>query len=346
MRKKIFLTAVLFILPFLLTGCIRINTGRDQGGVFKSFNKMEEWEQKVFVSQIKKKKTTIANANIANIALNPQDSNFIYLGTKEDGLYVSFDGGEKWSSVLNKKGQVESVAFDFKSSTIAYVSMESKIFKTTNQGDDWEEIYLDANQKIINFLAVDPNDSEKVYAGLSDGRLLRSLDYGKSWLVLNDFGNSIEQILINKNNSNIIYTATISKGFYKSADQGKSWEDLTKDLKFSGIKKFKWVVFDSTKDDALIIATKYGLLKTDNGGKNWQEINLLTLPGKVDILCLAINPFDANEIYYGTKEALFKTIDKGKTWKTISLPSDRAPFYLAVDNYNPDVIYLGVAKIK
>ncbi len=345
-KTKIFLIFVLIICSFFLTGCVVIKSKRTEGGVFKSFDKGETWEQKNFVSKVKKKIVTIGNANIANINLSPQDSNLIYLGTKENGLYSCFDGGEKWISALSIKGKIESAAFDPQSSAIAYASTGSKIFKTTNQGDDWEQIYLDANKQTIICLTVDQADSSNVYAGLKDGRLLRSVDYGKTWLVLNDFKNEIKQILINKNNTNIIYVATNSKGFYRTSDKGASWQDLTEDSEFSGIKKFIIAVFDSTQEDALIIATKYGLLKTNDGGKSWYDIKLLTLPGKADILALTINPSNANEIYYSTKEALFKTVDGGKTWKTISSPSSRTPVYLAIDYANPDILYMGMAKIK
>lgn len=346
-KEKLFLASVLVILLFGLTGCITIKTGKNEGGVYKSFNKADTWEPKSFVSQFKKKIVTISDVNVKTIALSPQDSNFIYLGTVGNGLYVSFDGGEKWSNVLTNKGQIESIAFDPLSPTIAYVSQGSKIFKTSNQGKNWEEVYLEAGQQIINCLAVDSKETNKIYAGLKDGRLLKSLDYGKTWKVANNFENEIKQVLINQNNPSIVYAGTLDKGFYKSLDQGSTWQNLTEEEgKFSGIKKFKIAVFDSTKADALIIATKYGLLKTDDGGKIWQEIKLLTLPGKVDILSLTINPSKANEIYYGAKDALFKTDDSGKTWKTIPLPSPRAPFYLAIDHYNPDIIYLGVYKIK
>lgn len=344
-RKNALILTLILCFP-LLTGCVKIQTGKERGGVFKSFDKAETWESKIFVSQVKKKKITIANVDAVNIVLNPQDSNFIFLGTKKDGLYLSLDGGEKWSPSFNKKVKIDSMAFDYQSSAIAYFSSSGKIYKSADQSKSWEQVYLEANQKIINSLAVDPKDSKTIYAGLSDGRLLRSADYGKSWQTINDFQNGINQILINKNNQKIIYIGTKSKGIYKTSDKGVSWQDLTKDLKFSGGKKFKIAVFDYLKDDALIAATKYGLLKTDDGGKTWEEIKLLSLPGKIDILSLAVNPFNSNEIYYGSKEAIFKTDDGGKTWKTILLPSNRAPVSLVIDPFNPDLLYLGVAKIE
>lgn len=349
-KIKFSLALVLLISLFTLTGCITIITKKTDGGIYKSFNKADTWEPKSFVSQFKKKIVTISDVNVKTIALSPQDSNFIYLGTIENGLYASFDGGEKWSSVLTNKGRIESIAFDPLAPAIAYISQGSKIFKTSNKGENWEEVYLEAGQQVINYLAVDPKDTNKIYAGLKDGRLLKSLDYGKTWQVVNDFENEIRQVLINKNNPSIIYVGTTDEGFYRSSDQGLTWQDLTKEEgKFSGIRNFIIGVFDSTKPDALIIATRYGLLKTDDGGKTWQEIKLLTLPEKANIVSLTINPSNANEIYYGTDGkygALFKTDDGGKTWKTIPLPSPRAPFYLAIDHYNPDIIYLGVYKIK
>ena len=350
MKKKIFLIALTFILPFFLTGCsIRLRTGNEDGGVFKSFDKGATWQQKVFVSQVKKKVTAISDVDVTNIAINNNDSNFIYLGTLADGLWQSFDGGEKWTSVLTNKGKINSIAFDSSSSSIAYVSMGNIIFKTADKGKNWKKIYLDAGQQAINALAVDSNDTSKIYAGLNDGRFINSTDYGETWQVLKNFSDVIKQILITKNNSKIIYVATANKGFYQTIDGGNGWLDLTLNQKFSGIRSFKFAVFDKTKNNSLIIATKYGLLKTKDAGITWEEIKLLTLPGKADILSLVINPSNANEIYYGTNLSnhLLRTKDGGETWETIDLndKTKRKPVYLAIDQANPDVLYLGVAKI-
>ncbi len=351
MKKKIFLIALFFILPFFLTGCsLRFRTGNEDGGVFKSFDKGATWQQKVFVSQVKKKVTTISDVDVTCIVINNKDSNFIYLGTLADGLWQSFDGGEKWASVLTNKGKINSIVFDSSSSSIAYVSMGNIIFKTADKGKSWEKIYLDAGQQAITALAADSNDSSKIYAGLNDGRFLNSTDYGETWQVLNNFSDVIKQILIAENNSKIIYVATASRGFYQTVDGGNGWLDLTLNQKFSGIRTFKFAIFDQTKSNSLIIATKFGLLKTKDAGITWEEIKLLTLPGKADIISLAINPFDANEIYYGTSISnhLLKTRDGGETWETIDLndKTERRPVYLAIDQANPDVLYLGVAKIK
>lgn len=350
MKKKIFLITLFFALPFFLTGCvIKFRTGNEDGGIFKSFDKGVTWQQKVFVSQVKKKVTTIGDVDVTSIIINNKDSNFIYLGTVADGLWQSFDGGEKWASVLTNKGKINSIAFDSTSSSISYVSTGNIIFKTTDKGKNWSKIYLDAGQQQVTAIAVDNNDSSKIYAGLNDGRFLNSSDYGKTWQVLNNFSDVIKQILITKNNSKIIYVATTNKGFYQTIDYGKTWQDLTLNQKFSGIRTFKFAIFDQTKNNSLIIATKYGLLKTNDAGITWEEIKLLTLPGKVDILSLAINPSNANEIYYGTNSSnhLLKTKDGGQTWETINLndKTKRKPVYLAIDQANPDVLYLGVAKI-
>ncbi len=94
------------------------------------------------------------------------------------------------------------------------------------------------------------------------------------------------------------------------------------------------------------MASKYGLLRTRDGGKNWQAINLLTPPGSVDIFSLAINPQNGNEIYYGTSSTFYKTVNGGEKWITKRLPTTRATSFLLVDFKNPNVIYLGTKKIK
>ena len=79
----------------LLSGCGF--AGRPDGGVYKSVNQGETFEQKTYISE----KASISNANILSMEIDPSDSQILYVGTSNSGLYRSTDGGEKWIRDIN-----------------------------------------------------------------------------------------------------------------------------------------------------------------------------------------------------------------------------------------------------
>lgn len=348
MRKLLTIISFL-IIPILLTGCINIRVSGKDGGVFKSVDKAETWEQKVFVERIKEKKIkTIANINVLEMFFHPHDSKTIYLTTREDGAWVTEDGGERWINIFSEKGQIRTLAPHPQSKNIIYLAKGQRLFKTTDKGENWQQVYLEIMpEQTITYVIVDYLDPDKIYIGISDGRLIRSIDSGKSWRILKDFKTYIKQILINKKDTRIIYVVT-DKGLQKSTDLGASWEDLSDNLRafHTEATNIKVVIFDQTLHDALVLASRYGILKSDDGGKTWQLLLLLLRPGTMPLYSLAMNPKDSQEIYYGTSRALYKSNNGGWSWTPKSLPTGRAASALLVNYDDPNVVYLGVKKIK
>ena len=100
MKKNTFLTIVP-IFAFLAVFPFQCGSVQD-AGVFKSQNKGETWERKVNIDN----KSSIGAVEILTIALDPQDSKIIYLGTRANGLYKSKDAGDAWAKVEDKNGNI------------------------------------------------------------------------------------------------------------------------------------------------------------------------------------------------------------------------------------------------
>lgn len=88
-----------------------------------------------------------------------------------------------------------------------------------------------------------------------------------------------------------------------------------------------------------------GIFRSDDGGKTFAPKdtagNNRTISG-VDILSLANNPQNGNEIYAGSKTSgIFKSSDAGELWKQLSV-SQLTPtkaYSLAIDPASPNIIY-------
>lgn len=357
--KKFLSPLIIIIMLIALTGCT-LNltaTPKNIGGVFKSYDFGEKWQAMNLVKS-DKKKITLDNVNVNKIILDPLDHKNVYLTTGENGLWYSDNAAGTWQQIF-PQGNVYDLALDPKNSGLVYISLGKKLYKTLNLGADWQPIYFETREKVlITALASDPINNLLIYLGTSNGEIYKTEDGGESWQLITqtEEHSPIQKILINPKDNKVIYLATAGAGIYKSSDQGKKWQNLKdnyyyqdkdkKSIRYNGAEAYRSLTFDLTQNDALVYASNYGLLKSNDGGKTWQEIKLLTPPNSVIIKSLAVNPQDNQQIYYGTGTALYRTFDAGKTWLTSSSPSPRSVNYLLVDPQTPNVVYVGMASIQ
>lgn len=350
MKKIYFVFILLAGLVFTGAGCISFSGGDSSGtdgGIFKSVDKAENWLQKVAVAAVKP--GSLAGVNVVSLVFDPQDSKTIYLATAENGLFYTTDSGESWFTAGSLSGgRINAVTPDAKDKCNVYAAAGNKIFKTSDCTRSWQNIYVDTRaDQAVTALAADSYTPSIIYAGLSGGDFLKSIDSGASWTVIKRFEDQVAKILVNYYDTRVLYVGTAKKGVWKSTDGGANWTDLSEKLEqFDGARDFKNLIFDFSKRDNLILASRYGLLRTADGGSSWQAINLLTPPGSVDIYSLAANPQNGNEIYYGTTSTLYKTVDGGARWVTKKLPTSRAATYLLVDPGNGSIVYLGTTRFQ
>lgn len=346
---------ILLLFAFVLlggVGCIKIDFsgggGGSDGGVFKAVDKGVEWVQKGKILTTGERVRSIANVDVLTLTVDPQDNNAIYMGSYGQGLFYSYDGGEGWNQAPRlQQGNVLSIAVSPKSKCVIFAAYQNKVIESTDCSRTFQVAYFESRSGVqITYVAVDPNNASVVYAGSSDGNILKSGDAGKSWMSVGRLGDSIKKILINPKNSAILYVATARHGIYRSRNAGGSWEELAENFKdYKDARKYQDLQFDLTKNDSLVYASIYGLLRTDDGGKTWEPIELLTPPGSATIYALGVNPRNGNDIFYSTATTFYRTLDGGNRWITEKLPTSRAGSAILIDPENPNVMYLGVRRL-
>ncbi len=343
------LIAILFVPLLMGQACSIIGGSKNvaDGGVWFSGDRGETWSQRSFVGKKGEKEITLNNLNINIMKFHPTDSRRIYIST-DAGVYATIDGGDKWSDKL-LGGAVYALALDPNDTNTMFVSKGNRILKTEDDGANWSEIYVEARGAIISQIAVDILDSSKVYAGMNTGDVIASIDGGKTWHWRVNVGGNIRKIVMSPYDSDVIFIGTSRRGIVASFDGGYEWKNLSKfynTKEYPGSMEFKDLIYDETRNGSLLYASRFGLLWTNDSGRTWSPVNLVTPEGSVSIGNLAMNSNNPDEIYYTTGNLLNRTFDGGKNWSVKKLPSSRNPTALLVDFFNPDNIYLGVRQIK
>jgi len=348
-KTKIFLIFSFLFLSIFLNGCTV--KPKYSNGVFKSIDSADSWQQKANVCSLKNEARVLDRVDVNVLVLDPQDNKTIYLGTKKQGLFVSFDAAESWQKIRTlPKGEIMSIAVHPQLKHIVCVAIDNQVFKTSDAGRTWQIIYLEAVPKVvINNVAIDPLAPQRIYLGLSDGRLIRSEDDGFSWATINNFNDRIREILINAHDTQRIYVSTFQKGIFRSDNRGLDWVSLSESLKnYSGAQKIAKIIFQSYEPEVLISANDYGLLRTNDSGRTWTEYKLLTDHGKVKIISFAVYIPDPNIIYYVAldKNVVFQSIDGGLNWTPKSVPTKNQLSQLIIDPFNPNILYLGMQSFS
>ncbi len=358
MSKKVSLKLLLLLplVALVLSGCsLSFDTGSGasggsgeatDGGVFKSTNQGTGWEQTALIQGVGRQRS-LAGIDIISLAVDPEDNQAIYAGSLENGLFYSYDGGAGWQIVTSLgKVTVTDVEVDPGSKCIIYAAVANKVFKTSDCSRTWAQAFFDNDLKLaVTDIALD--NSGHVFIGTTRGEIIKSSDRGVSWRVLDRFDSSVEKIIINPANQKIIFSGTYAKGVYRSTDGGATWASLSDKLKaFDDSQRFRDLVIVNDGKTAVFLATNYGLLKSVNHGDTWSKIELITPEKEARINAIAVNPANADEIYYVTDTAFCRSLDGGKNWTSKKLPTNRAGAKLLLDPVNSNVVYLAAKKGK
>ena len=349
MKKHSFIIAVLALLVLMGPGCITIGTDKTggDGGVYTSSDKGTTWAQ-TNILPTEQGIGTINAIDVVDLVLDPQDNGAIYLASAGSGLFYTWDGANSWNYANSLGyGYVNSLVIDYSNKCILYAALQNKIWKSVDCARSWKSYYFDTREgAYISYLAIDKADSKIVYAGLSMGDLLKSVDGGISWSTIKRFNNKVQKIVLHPKNTNIVFVALQNNGLWKSNNKGKTWTDLSEKMReFGGANEI--YDLDMTADGStMYLTSKYGVLKSIDVGEKWSKIALLTPPGGTLIYSFAVNPNNSHEIYYSTANTLYSSFDGGTNWKTKKLPTSRAGTALLVDPKNANLIYLGTRQFK
>lgn len=300
-------------------------------------------------------KTNFPSQNvILDIAINPLNSNVVYVGTLSSGVFKTTDGGTTWQLVLSTccindvEIHIQDTSFVIAVTGDFLYGEIGNVFKTTNGGNSWEILNEGLPKDINRYLyavAINPINKDEIYLGSFGFGVYKTTNGGINWKqtkVMTIWG----MVCLDPDSSNHIYSASYLSGVVKTTNEGKDWEILDfKDVPTTqgGLSN---IIFDPHNHNTLWVAGgTFGLLKSTDRGKTWQTTSM---HGTFDtyIVEVAVHPKDSNVIYVGQTgwmgRNLYRSTNRGVTWTNLQLGSDyvTAIEQVKFDPNNSNIIYI------
>lgn len=341
---RVFSFLLLAVSTLLLSGCSFPGTSSSKGGaaVLKSVDGGKTYAPKVTIDA----KTTFAPADILSFVFESGNSKRILVGTRENGIFVTENGGDVWKKMNFPPTKTYGLVSDWNRPGGLIASGEwqgrGKIYKSDNRGEKWEEIYSEPNTgTTITALIQSPRNASTIFVGTSAGVMIRTTDGGLTWGNLE----SVEAPVLSfafDTSGDVLYALLSGKGMVRSRDGGATFEEIPGKSERSVTKSLPTATAlapDPSRSGTLYAGTEEGLFRSGDFGDSWEEIPVIESSKEFSVRAIAINPRNSNELVYSAALAIYKSIDGGKTWSVTQLDGSRAAGLLRYDPSDFTIIY-------
>lgn len=247
------------------------------------------------------------------VTVDPEDENLWYVGTVDNGLYITRDGGTTWEQHIS--GNVRTIVVDPNNPNTVYASSGADLYVSDNQGRDntWECVFSHTE---------DPINPGTFIESMLVSRIDGSIFLG--------FGGT--------QNAN----ATILKS--KSSDPKAGW-----DISFVApqVGFHFWHLWDIAEDPIngyLYFCTEVQdtyaqpnpTMRSTNRGQSWEDISPLEGIGNPHGLGIEVHPITRAVYYLSETRWLFTSFDFGRSWQLNHVPINAQ---LIIDKDHPNRLY-------
>jgi len=297
----------------------------------------KEFVERPFGPPLKKEPDAVTNEWMAYQRCYPHDEIKIdsYLLGMRQAMELhenSIESRYDWelAGPTNIGGRITDLAIHPDSPETIYVGAASGgIFKTTDNGENWQNVFADAPVISIGDIAIDPNNENILFAGTGE--------------------------------ANASSYSFLGNGIYKTVNAGETWEHI-------GLENSAYIgriIIDHSNSQRIFVAAcgnlfsaneERGIYRSDDGGISWDRklfitdstsaIDLVQHPSNPDILYAAMWERMRGLTYrhsFGETSGIWKTIDAGETWfeLTSGLPTGNNVGRIGLDisKTNPEVLY-------
>lgn len=261
-------------------------------------------------------------------------------------------------------------------STIYIASASGGLWKSTNRGITWNNLWAHMPVSTFGDVAIAPSNPDIIYAGTGEQQnrqstswgngVYRSDDGGSTWRHLGlEESRHIGKVLVHPQDPNVVYVAALGnlwresseRGVYRSKDGGQSWAKvLFIDDRTGAVD----LVMDPSAPTTLYAAMYQrqrrtwgfngggpgsGIYKTSDGGDIWHELTD-GLPqgdkGRIGLAISRTNPNVLNALVQHAEESGgYRSENAGESWEKVSDQNIRPMYYshIAIDPTDENRVY-------
>ena len=266
-------------------------------------------------------------------------------------------------------------------STFYVATATSGIYKTTNGGTTFTNVFDHEGSSSVGDVAIAPTDANLIWAGTGENNnrqssswgdgVYKSTDGGRSWKNMGlRASKQIARVIVDPVDFNVVYVASLGdlwaaggeRGVFKTTDGGTTWQRVLFVDDDTGATE---LVMDPTNNKTLYAATYQrrrtqwgmngggagsGIWKSTDGGQTWARIETGLPTGSKGRIGMDIYRRNPNVLYarieHATESGVYRTDDGGANWRKLSSVNPRPMYFsqIRVDPQTDSRIYvLGVS---
>jgi photosystem II stability/assembly factor-like uncharacterized protein len=273
-------------------------------------------------------------ASVRAIAMHPKEHRTLFAGT-ERGLYRSEDAGANWryvDSALNPY-YVWAIAFDPRNPEIMFVGTgtptPAMIFRSKDGGWTWEKRPVDIAKECeavgtprVTGIAVDPVESNNVWAGLEVDGARHSSDGGETWSLVEATGHrDIHGVAVTAGPPRSVFIV-VNREIYASTDNGATWEprDMQKRLPWDYPRKENYlraIAVDPGNSKRIFLGfgdftpgSSGAIAASEDFCRSWKLLALPVEPNS-SMWTFGTNPDDPNTVFTAISTAATTAAPRG-----------------------------------
>lgn len=340
----------------------------EKGGIYRSDDAGETWRRIQSDGRLWGR-----GSDFAEVKIDPNNADIVYSANVV--VWKSVDGGKSWTGFRGAPGgdDYHRIWINPTNNKIILIACDQGAIVTVNGGETFSSWY---NQPTAQFYHVSTDNAfpYNVYSGQQESGSVGIASRGndgqitiREWhpVAVEEYG----YIAADPLDSNIIYGGKITRYDKRTGQVQNIAPEAVRSGKYRFLRTAP-VLFSPIDPTTLYFAGNV-LFKTNDGGKNWQEISpdltreswdipasvgiytsdeLKKMPRRGVIYTVAPSPIDINTIWCGTDDGLIHiTKDGGKTWSNITPPeitSWSKVSMLEASHANVNEAYAAVNRIR
>jgi hypothetical protein len=277
------------------------------------------------------------------VRFDPSNSNVIFVGAPDGGLWKSTNGGVSWSTNTDQLTVIgcSDIAINPSNTSIMYLatgdgdgadSYSIGVLKSIDGGATWNTTGLTwtASQgRLIRRLIIDPSNPSVLLAATSNG-MYRTADAGATWVQVQATIGYYD-VEFKPGDPNTIYA--VGTRLYRSTNNGVNWTQITSGVPATSVQRMSLAVTSANSAYVYILAgrsTDQGLLgiyRSTDSGLNFTTMKGPTGPNLLGWnsnggdtggqafydLTIAASPTNANTVIVGGVN-IWRSTDGGTNW--------------------------------